>query len=147
MKVLKKYEDFSYGVTNHNGFLNETLFDKSTEKVFNKGTELGTIKYHFTSKDSDDYYEYGEKDNDNWNKAKKWVVIDIMRVKNQYVGDGKKLLNIFINFFPIGTGILANPIPLDGDISFDMLQEWYMKQGFTYFDESGNTLMKIKNLN
>jgi len=137
---FKKQNDIMKNLSTFDEFLNEW----TNTKKFSEGTELGEVEYHTTSIDAEDYYEYGEKDNKNWNKANSWTVIDNLRVYKKYIGNGKKLLDVFIKSIPKGSGILANPVPEDGDISFEILQQWYLKLGFKYFDPSGSTLMYVK---
>lgn len=51
----------------------------------------------------------------------------------------------FIKSLPNDTGIVLNATPLDNDISFTDLQNWYKKHGFKQINKDNISLYLVKN--
>lgn len=112
-------------------------YRRIVESNFHKfNNSLGFVSYHVPK---DDKYEYMDPDDPIWDMGN-WVTIDIIRAYKKRQGDGTKLLKQFIKSIPKGTGIIANPVPLDNDMSFEKLRDWYLKNGFKKIDRAGTTV-------
>jgi hypothetical protein len=88
---------------------------------------LGIVKYHDVIKDRE---EYMETDDNRWNLFKRWVSIDEIRAFEKFKDNGKVIIKKFLATLPKNVGVLANPVPIDNDISFTSLRNWYIAQGF-----------------
>lgn len=103
-------------------------------------TNEGTIDFAKVK----DKYEFIDENNPFWDKASDWVEIDTLRANEKFKGKGSILLQKFIRQLPNNTGIVLNATPLDGDISFKDLQDWYKKHGFRQINKDNISLYRVK---
>jgi hypothetical protein len=106
-------------------------------------TKDGFVNFKKITKDN--RYEFEDENDSFWDKTNDWIEIDVLRVNEKFKGKGSILLKQFINKLPEGgTGIVLNANPLDDDISFEKLQDWYKKQGFQEIAKHNHSLYLIK---
>jgi hypothetical protein len=91
-----------------------------------------------------DKYEFTDDNNRLWDKASYWIEIDTLRANEKFKGKGSILLKQFIDQLPYDTGIVLNATPLDGDLSFENLQNWYKKHGFEQINKDNISLYLVK---
>jgi hypothetical protein len=89
-------------------------------------------------------YEFEEEDSPFWGQAERWIFVDVLRASEKFKGHGKKILEDFLATLPKGTGVVANANPLDQDLDFPTLQNWYKKQGFTEISPTNFSLYRIE---
>jgi len=79
-----------------------------------------------------------------WSKSHYWISIDVIRVHSKFINHGKTLLHHFIQSLPYNIGIVLNVVPLDNDLPFTKLQNWYIKQGFQPINKNNISLFMLK---
>lgn len=120
----------------------EQLSLQSSTKTFKH--KLGKVDYSDITKDK--RYEFDDENSEFWNKADKWIEIDLIRVNEKYKGFGKIVLNDFLKTLPENAGIVLNANPIDNDISFNTLQTWYKKLGFQQISNNNISLYYTKSI-
>ena len=107
-------------------------------------TPYGSLSY--MDLDSNHRYEYADKNDPVWKNAPLWFALTSIRANKKFQGDGKRLLQSWLAILPRKCGVVLNSVPLDDDITFEKLQDWYKKQGFKEIATGNVSLYKTWNL-
>ena len=82
--------------------------------------------------------------NEFWNQRNVWYTINEIRVYDKFKGYGKTLLKEWINSLSKNVGVVLNATPLDFEVSYEYLLQWYIKFGFKQISENNMSLYYLK---
>lgn len=91
-----------------------------------------------------DYIEFVEPPHPVYDLSPTWIVIDKIQASKYRRGYGTHLLQDYLETLPKPCGVLANPNCLDDEgLPQDILEKWYLKQGFQSIQDVGCILYRI----
>lgn len=103
---------------------------KNEYGVINYGVVPINYRYEFIDKIQPEYKL--------WDVRPIWYFIGSIRVYDKFKGNGKKLIKDFIDYLPKNVGLILNANPMDDDIKFLDLYNWYIKLGFKEVNKNGS---------